>query len=159
MIGPSGLVNDGLTAECVNNGGITWTYNQGVILGGLAALHELTGDQGYLRQGEAIADAALRGLTDAARDPRRAVRAVRLRRRPDAVQGHLRPQPARVLARHSGKPDYPAFIVANADSVLASAASPAGEFGLRWAGPFDKADASRQASALEVVIAAAVVTG
>ena len=63
LIGPSGLVNDGLTAACVNNGGTTWTYNQGVILGGLAALHELTGDEAYLRQGEAIADAALRSLT------------------------------------------------------------------------------------------------
>ena len=63
LIGPSGLVNDGLTAACANNGGTTWTYNQGVILGGLAALHELTGDQAYLRQGEAIADAALRALT------------------------------------------------------------------------------------------------
>ena len=64
LIGPSGLVNDGLTAACANNGGTTWTYNQGVILGGLAALHELTGDEAYLRQGEAIADAALRSLVD-----------------------------------------------------------------------------------------------
>ena len=63
LIGPSGLVNDGLTAACANNGDTTWTYNQGVILGGLAALHELTGDEAYLRQGEAIADAALRSLT------------------------------------------------------------------------------------------------
>ena len=46
LIGPSGLVNDGLTAGCANNGGTTWTYNQGVILGGLAALHELTGEIG-----------------------------------------------------------------------------------------------------------------
>jgi predicted alpha-1,6-mannanase (GH76 family) len=37
LIGPDGLVNDGLTAACQNNGGTTWTYNQGVILGGLAA--------------------------------------------------------------------------------------------------------------------------
>jgi hypothetical protein len=34
LIGPDGLVNDGLTAACQNNGGTTWTYNQGVILGG-----------------------------------------------------------------------------------------------------------------------------
>ena len=38
LIGPGGLVNDGLTSACVNNGLTTWTYNQGVILGGLAAL-------------------------------------------------------------------------------------------------------------------------
>ena len=33
-----------------------------MILGGLAALSEITGDRGYLTQGEAIAAAALRGL-------------------------------------------------------------------------------------------------
>ena len=56
---PGGLVNDGLTAACPNNGGTTWTYNQGVILGGLAALFEITGDRGYLTQGESIASAVL----------------------------------------------------------------------------------------------------
>src|SRR5271157_6386471 len=40
LIGPAGLVNDGLTADCANNGGTTWTYNQGVIIGGLVVLHE-----------------------------------------------------------------------------------------------------------------------
>ena len=34
FIGPAGLVNDGITLACQNNGATTWTYNQGVILGG-----------------------------------------------------------------------------------------------------------------------------
>ena len=63
LIGPAGLVNDGLTAGCVNNGGTTWTYNQGVVIGGLAVLHEITGDGAYLEQAAAIAAAALRDLT------------------------------------------------------------------------------------------------
>ena len=63
LIGPSGLINDGLTADCANNGGPTWTYNQGVVLGGLAALHDITGDRDYLRHGEFIADATLSRLT------------------------------------------------------------------------------------------------
>jgi predicted alpha-1,6-mannanase (GH76 family) len=158
MIGPSGLVNDGLTAACENNQGITWTYNQGVILGGLAALFELTGDQGYLRQGEVIADAALRDLTGA-----RGILAEPCELAGcDGDQTQFKGIFARNLhefSRHSGKRAYPAFMVANADSVLACAANPAGQFGLRWAGPFDKADASRQSSALEVLIAAAAVTG
>jgi predicted alpha-1,6-mannanase (GH76 family) len=33
-----------------------------VILGGLAALSEITGDRGYLTHGEAIVAAAIRGL-------------------------------------------------------------------------------------------------
>ena len=63
LIGPGGLVNDGLTAACQNNDGTTWTYNQGVILGGLAALFEITGDRAYLTQGESIASAAVSQLT------------------------------------------------------------------------------------------------
>ena len=167
LIGPAGLVNDGLTAGCANNGGTTWTYNQGVILGGLAALHEITGDQGYLRQGEVIADATLSTLTDS-----RGILAEPCE--PCGCDGD-QTQFKGIFVRHlhqfsrhgsaeygssdyEGRPTYRAFILANADSVLASAGNPAGQFGLRWAGPFDKADASRQSSALEVLIAAAAVT-
>jgi predicted alpha-1,6-mannanase (GH76 family) len=157
LIGPAGLVNDGLTAACANNQGKTWTYNQGVILGGLAALHELTGDQGYVRQGEAIADAVLSTLTGPTgilAEPCE----------PDGCNGDQTQfkgifiRYLHQFSEHSTRPEYRAFIVANADSVLASAGNPAGQFGLRWAGPFDKADASRQSSALEVLIAAAAVT-
>lgn len=42
MINSESLINDGLTSDCKNNGGLTWTYNQGVILGGLANLHKIT---------------------------------------------------------------------------------------------------------------------
>ena len=35
MINPQNLVNDGLNRYCRNDGKTTWTYNQGVILGGL----------------------------------------------------------------------------------------------------------------------------
>lgn len=157
LIGPAGLVNDGLTAACANNQGTTWTYNQGVILGGLAALHELTGDQGYLRQGEVIADAALSTLAGPAgilAEPCE----------PSGCNGDqtqfkgIFVRYLHQFSQHSGRPAYRAFILANADSVLASARNPAGQFGLRWAGPFDKADASRQTSALEVLTAAAALT-
>jgi predicted alpha-1,6-mannanase (GH76 family) len=156
MIGPDGLVNDGLTAACANNGGTTWTYNQGVILGGLAALHEITGDLGYLRQGEAIADAALTRLTSPAgilAEPCEPAGC-------DGDQTQFKGIFVRYLhdlRRGSGKPAYRAFLLANADSVWDRARNPAGQFGLRWAGPFDQADASRQSSAVEVLTAAAAI--
>jgi predicted alpha-1,6-mannanase (GH76 family) len=37
MINSDFKINDGLTDDCQNNGGTCWTYNQGVILGGLIA--------------------------------------------------------------------------------------------------------------------------
>jgi predicted alpha-1,6-mannanase (GH76 family) len=158
LIGPGGLVNDGLNAACQNNQGITWTYNQGAILGGLAALYELTGEEGYLRRGEVIADAALgrltseRGILVEPCEPSGC----------DGDQTQFKGIFVRYLhrfARHRGKPAYRAFLLANADSVLAHARNRAGQFGLRWTGPFDKADASRQTSAVEVLIAAAALVG
>jgi predicted alpha-1,6-mannanase (GH76 family) len=157
LIGPAGLVNDGLTPACVNNRGITWTYNQGVILGGLAALHEITGDQDFLRQGEAIADATLRSLVN----PRGILAEPCEPSGCDGDQTQFKGIFVRYLhqfSRRSGKPAYRAFILANAESVVQNARNPAGQFGLRWDGPFDKADASRQTSAVEALIAAAALT-
>jgi predicted alpha-1,6-mannanase (GH76 family) len=159
LIGPSGLVNDGLTAACANNGGTTWTYNQGVILGGLAALHELTGDEAYLRQAEAIADAALRSLVDKSGILAEPEEAKFAGRADDSTQFKgVFVRYLHDIARRGGKPEYEAFLLANADSVLARDRNPAGQFGLHWAGPFDRADASRQTSAVEVLIAAAALS-
>jgi predicted alpha-1,6-mannanase (GH76 family) len=157
MVGPAGLVNDGLTSACVNNGGITWTYNQGVILGGLAALYEITGDEEFLRQGEVTADATLRSLVK----PRGILTEPCEPSGCNGDQSQFKGIFVRYLhefSRHSGRPAYRAFILANAESVMLNAGNPAGEFGLRWDGPFDKADASRQASAVEALIAAAALT-
>ncbi len=63
MINAQNLVNDGLNG-CVNNGQITWTYNQGVILGGLTDLYKTTGNTTYLNQAVAIANAAISTLVD-----------------------------------------------------------------------------------------------
>jgi predicted alpha-1,6-mannanase (GH76 family) len=158
MIGPSGLVNDGLNAECANNRHTTWTYNQGVILGGLTVLHEVTGDQGYLLRAEAIADAAVGRLTDPPG----------ILAEPDEAAGVNGDQTqfkgifARYLgdlALAGGQARYQAFLRANADSVWDRNRNRADEFGLRWGGPFDRADASRQSSAVEVLTAAAALAG
>ncbi len=158
LIGPSGLFNDGLTAGCVNNGGPTWTYNQGVVLGGLAALHDITGDQAYLRQGAAIADAALARLTDS--------RGILTEPSESAGGNGDQTQFKGIFVRYlhelclrGDRPAYRAFILANADSIWGNARNRANQLGLRWGGPFDRADASRQTSALEAIIAAAALSG
>lgn len=60
LINPQGLVNDGLRHEdCKNNGQPVWTYNQGVILGGLIELFTATGNLIYIRRAIEMADAVL----------------------------------------------------------------------------------------------------
>ncbi|GAA1716986.1 hypothetical protein GCM10009809_11260 [Isoptericola hypogeus] len=57
MINADGLVNDGLTGDCENNGGTVWTYNQGLFLGGGLELYRATGDATVLATVRDLADA------------------------------------------------------------------------------------------------------
>jgi predicted alpha-1,6-mannanase (GH76 family) len=163
MIGASGLVNDGLTAACGNNGGTTWTYNQGVILGGLAALHQITGDRGYLAAGESIADATLAGLTTPPAAGPAGILA-EPSERPGARYGDDT-QFKGIFVRYlhdfyaeSGRPAYREFILRNARSIWDNSRDAGDRFGMRWAGPFDEAGASQQSSALDALNAAAALT-
>jgi predicted alpha-1,6-mannanase (GH76 family) len=159
LIGPEGLINDGLDHSCQNNHGQTWTYNQGMVLCGLAALHEITGDAGYLRQGEAIADAAISELTTPAAGARYGILL-----EPGEARGFNdgdRPQFKGVFIRslydfyqQSPRAAYSQFILDNARSIWANDRNGRNQFGLHWAGPFDRADASRQSSALDALNAA-----
>jgi len=165
MIGPSGLVNDGLTADCRNNGKPTYTYNQGVLLGGLSALYEITGQREYLRAGQNIADAAIRDLTSPATSPVPGIlvepgeeRMAAARSRGDGSQFKgIFIRNLRDFARYSDRPAYRDFIIRNADCIWANSRNSGNQFGLRWTGPFDTADASRQTSAVDALIAAAAL--
>lgn len=64
MINADYLVNDGLSSSGVNNNGITWTYNQGMLIGGLVGLFKVTGDTAYLIEAQKLANAAMLYLAD-----------------------------------------------------------------------------------------------
>lgn len=163
MIGTSGLVNDGLTPGCENNGGPTWTYNQGVILGGLAALYEISGDRGYLEQGESIAGATLAQL---AIEPSAGAPGILAEPGEATLAAHgdhtqFKGIFVRYLGefwRQSPRPAYRSFILANARSIWENARNADNQLGFSWAGPFDQPDASRQSSALDALNAAVTVT-
>lgn len=59
MINAQNLINDGLSDDCVNNNDTVWSYNQGVILGGLVELYAATSDASYISKAKTIAEAAL----------------------------------------------------------------------------------------------------
>ncbi len=59
MINSAGLVNDGLTGSCTNNGQTVWTYNQGLAIGGALELWRATGDATVLAKARQLGDAAM----------------------------------------------------------------------------------------------------
>jgi len=156
MINAQHLVNDGLTSTnphaCTNNGQTTWSYNQGVILGGIVELAKAEHDPTLLPQAEAIANAAIADLT---------VHGILVDR---AVSGSDAPQfkgifVRNLMALYAADRDsrYKAFIDANARSIWNNDLGPDRRFGALWQGPFDSADATRQTSALDALIAAAAM--
>jgi len=59
MINANGLVNDGLTNACTNNGQNVWTYNQGLAIGAGLELWRATRDPQILTSVRRLADAAI----------------------------------------------------------------------------------------------------
>jgi predicted alpha-1,6-mannanase (GH76 family) len=157
MINAQNLINDGLNSTnpnaCTNNGATTWTYNQGVILGGLVELNKADNDTTLLPQAEAIANAAIAKLSTNG-----------ILTEPGTITGGDSPQfkgvfMRNLMALYAATPNaqYKTFADANANSIVANDQGPNCEFGAHWQGPFDSADATRQTSALDAIIAAAAM--
>jgi predicted alpha-1,6-mannanase (GH76 family) len=152
MINQDNLINDGLN-NCRNNHQTTWTYNQGVILGGLAELYQQDQDPAERDAAQTIASAAIDSLTDVGgilHDPceptcngdRVQFKGIFLRN---------------LMALNDAFPDerYAHFAAANARSIWSRDRGPGYQFGEVWSGPFESAAAGTQSSALDALIAAA----
>ncbi len=131
-----------------------------MVLGGLAVLHEITGDDAYLEPATGIAAAALRDLTvppGILVEPGEAQTAAGDGDRPQFKGIFVRNLYELHLRRP--RPEYRDFILANAASLWRNARNRRDQVGLAWAGPFDRADAARQTAALDVLNAAVGVAG
>lgn len=154
MINAKNLVNDGLDAACKNDHKTEWTYNQGVIVGGLVAMSRFDSDPALLHQATAIADATMRYLT---------IDGVLVDR---TVHGGDAPQfkgifMRNLMALYQRQPDprYRQFFSVNAHSILANDQDASHAYGGLWQGPFDGADATRQTSALDALLGNVAVQG
>ncbi len=156
MINGQGLVNDGLDlATCKNNGRTTWTYNQGVVLGGVAELQTIKRDKKQLRVAKGIADAALAHLTDAngvlhdTCEPNCGGDGVQFKG--IFLRNLAAFDPVESDAR------YAAFAETNAKSILDHDQGPDFHFGEVWSGPYKQATAATQTSALDAILAASAM--
>jgi predicted alpha-1,6-mannanase (GH76 family) len=152
MINAQSLVNDGLDASCANNGQQTWSYNQGVIIGGLVDLARLRGDATLLARARAIADAAIGKLADdvgVLHEPCEPNCGGDGSQFKGIFMRHLAE-----LAQATGEARYRAFLAVNADWIWSSARNAQDDLGLTWSQSLDAVDASRQASALDALNAA-----
>jgi predicted alpha-1,6-mannanase (GH76 family) len=155
MINADYLVNDGINKEtCLNNQGVTWTYNQGILLGGLADMFHLTREVDYLVTATAVAEATIHLLVDQQgilQEPCEDI----------SDCGADGPQFKGIFMRNLAalyeevpKDEFRHFILRNVQSIVQNNMTPLYQFGLRWSGPVDSVDAARQSSALDALNAA-----
>ena len=185
MINEASLVNDSPNSQGVNdNTQSIWSYNQGVILGGLSDLTALTGDETYAGWAGKIADAFIGNPWYIV--PSSGKRTVPPPHASGIISGILhehnecnadgsgwfpgRAAPGvdstvfkgifvRNLARlylHTRRPGYREFILANAESALSNV-NEHHQFGCNWAAPVDMADFVRQTAGVDLVNAALLV--
>ncbi|MGW6015484.1 glycoside hydrolase family 76 protein [Streptomyces sp. NPDC055210] len=162
MINSAGLVNDGITSGCANNGQTVWSYNQGLAIGAFTQLWRSTGSTRYLDTAKRLADTAIsspaltRGgvLTESCDlgtascdDNQKQFKGIFVRHLAD-------------LADATASTAYKAYVTKQADSVWTTDRDPLNRLGQRWSGTAPNvSDWRTQASALEALTAAARLAG
>jgi predicted alpha-1,6-mannanase (GH76 family) len=151
MINAQHLINDGLNKTGHNNGRITWTYNQGVILGGLVDLFKSTADASFLSSAILIADSATKTLTYSNGILREPVENSTASAGDETQFKGIFIRNLKYLYDVSQKPDYLTFITKNVDSIWQNSRNKRNQFGEKWVGPIGSANASRQSAALDAI--------
>jgi predicted alpha-1,6-mannanase (GH76 family) len=151
MVRADNQINDGLDKDCKNNNRTVWSYNQGVILGGLSELSTVRRNKDPLQYADRIANAAIKNLTDSqgilhdACEPKCGADGMQFKGifvRNLALLDHRHP-----------KRRYDHFILTNARSILAHQ-DDRHAIGVDWAAPTTKSSAATQTSGLDAIIAA-----
>jgi predicted alpha-1,6-mannanase (GH76 family) len=153
MTNKSHLVNDGLNENCENNGRTTWTYNQGVLLGGLSAFSKFDHSPAVLRAARETAQAAVSMLADSGGVLRESCEP---HCGADGTQfkGIFMRNLRQLEDADQKSSQYQDFFAKNADSIWSQTSGSPYRLGQIWASPFGEADASTQSSALDALVAA-----
>ena len=161
LINSAGLVNDGLTNACRNNGQTVWTYNQGLAIGAGVEVWRATGDANALATARRLADAAIaspalvrNGILTESCDSETTLC--------DDNQKQFKGVFLRYLSDLNGVTGnaYRGFAVTQADAIWSTDRDPLNRLGQRWsgrnpAGYPNARDWRTQASAISALLAAA----
>lgn len=157
MINSSHQVNDGLDAKCTNNHQTTWSYNQGVILGGLSELYKQIRDPNLLSAAGAIAEGTFSNsvLVDAGgilHDPCEPSCGG------DGTQFKgIFVRNLAYLYRVAPSPRYRQFVLKNAESIWRGMRPPEYSIGTIWTAPYGTINASTQSSGEDGLVAAVLM--
>jgi predicted alpha-1,6-mannanase (GH76 family) len=161
MINKDNLINDGLKinadGSCVNNGMATWSYNQGVVLGGLVELSKATGDSSYLAQATTIAKAAIQLLSDSNGVIREVDKCEPNCGNDGSQFKGIFVRNLRYLHQAAPQDVFKTAIRKNADSIWATDRTDKNQLGIKWTGPASLGggpNASTHSSAMDVIVAA-----
>lgn len=150
MINELPLVHDGVVETCEAKGR-HYTYNQGVILAALVDLDKLTENKDYSELAHKIALAAIMHMSTAGGI---------LKGHPKEEIGNDGVQFKGIFMRHLAylhlhhpNEKFETFITENANAIKTRATKNSTFLiGSQWDGPFDKADAARQSSAIDALV-------
>lgn len=158
IIDSANLINDGLAegsnGTCKNNGDTTWTYNQGVVLGGLSELYLATGDEDYLNKAKTIADAV---VSSAALSPNGILTEPcettgGCDSNQETFKGIFARNLAELNALLAGRP-YDSYLANNAQSAWENDRNSSDFYGLSWAGPYTDSTVGTQSSLISLLVA------
>jgi hypothetical protein len=155
LINRDNLINDGLDGSCENNADVTWTYNQGVILAGLAQLYHATGNRSLLGTAQRVARAAIGQLTVGgvlAEPCERGGCTDRIDTNTQSFKG-IFVRDLKVLADTAGTGQFNSFFTRQAHAIEAHDTGSRHELGMFWAGPVGRVSSSSQASAVDALLA------
>jgi predicted alpha-1,6-mannanase (GH76 family) len=156
MINKSDVINDGLTAHCANNHRNTWTYNQGVLLAGLAQLYRATNNRALLTTAEGIGQAAIRHLTigGVLREPCSGAQCGNNAGGDQQSFKGIFVQDLKVLAVTARTSQFSGFFAKQARTIESHDTDGHHQLGMFWSGPLTDRTSYSQASAEAALVAA-----
>ncbi|RZA12578.1 MAG: glycosyl hydrolase, partial [Proteobacteria bacterium] len=157
LVDDRSIVSDKLINCVKENMSPAWTYNQGIILGAAVELHKATGNVGYLDQAKKTAYGAMQYVTSGgilieATDSSCGACTGDERLFKGAFMRNLREFYGARKDETIGN-----FLRNNANSAYNKARTSDNYYGFRWNGPYDRKDAGRQTSALDLMNAMIVL--